>query len=152
MFFWKKKKLTHRDGAITLLFLLYYSASQVVLDSTRYDAIYFRSNGFVSVVQILCACAIVMTIAVLSVRYWKAGGWRRGCATLWLACAALIGGAGYMEYYVQRHGNQAVFAYSVMSGCLTGVLVLTTALWAVTRRREVLRSMPTIYPSLSDAE
>lgn len=152
LFLWKKKKLTLRDGDITLLFLLYYSASQVVLDSTRYDAIYFRSNGFVSVVQILCACAIVMTIAVFSVRYWKAGGWRPGCAALWLACAALIGGAGYMEYYVQRHGNQAVFAYSVMSGCLTGVLVLTTALWAVTRRREVLRSMPTIYPSLSDAE
>ena len=152
LFLWKRKKSILRNGDITLLFLLYYGASQVVLDSTRYDAIYFRSNGFVSVVQILCAFAVVIPIVVFSARYWKSGGWKPGCAALWVASAALIGGAGYMEYYVQRHGNQALFAYSVMSGCLVGVLVLTTALWAVTRRREILRSQPTIYPILSDTK
>ena len=31
-----------------------------------------------------------------------------------------------MEYYVQRHGNEAVFAYSIMGTCLalTGGLTL----------------------------
>ena len=38
--------------------------------------------------------------------------------------AALLGCAGYMEYYVQRHGNQAALAYSVMSVALCGYLVL----------------------------
>ena len=30
-----------------------------------------------------------------------------------------------MEYYVQRRGNEALFAYSVMSGCLLFVIFLT---------------------------
>ena len=39
--------------------------------------------------------------------------------------AALMGGAGFMEYWVQRHGHQALFSYSVMSVCLIGMIVLT---------------------------
>ena len=42
-----------KDGDTCLIFLLIYGASQVVLDSTRYDSLFFRSNGFVSVVQVL---------------------------------------------------------------------------------------------------
>ena len=53
-----------------------------------------------------------------------------------------------MEYYVQRHGNQAVFAYSVMSACMLGIGVLGTILWYIARMREIPRSLPTIYPSL----
>ena len=41
--------------------------------------------------------------------------------------AALLGCAGYMEYYVQRHGGQALMAYSVMSAGL-GIFVALT-LW-----------------------
>jgi len=44
---------------------------------------------------------------------------------LWIPIAAGIGCGGFMEYYVQRRGNEAVFAYSVMSGCLAGVILLT---------------------------
>ena len=29
-----------------------------------------------------------------------------------------------MEYHVQRHGAEAVFAYSVMSGALTAAVIL----------------------------
>ena len=43
----------------------------------------------------------------------------------------LLGGAGYMEYYVQRHGDQAQFAYTVMSGCLLAVVVLTLLIRAL---------------------
>ena len=48
-----------------------------------------------------------------------------------------IGGAGFMEYYVQRRGNEAVFAYSVMSACLVAVIGLTLLVrqLAVTRER-----------------
>lgn len=114
-----------KDGDTTLLFLLVYGASQVVLDSTRYDSLFFRSNGFVSVVQVLCALGLLLAIIVLSVRMVRAMGFRWWQILFWLLIAAGIGGAGYMEYHVQRHGDQAVFAYSVMSGCLAFVIVMT---------------------------
>ena len=49
----KDPKGRRKDGDTALIFLLIYGASQVVLDSTRYDSLFFRSNGFVSVVQVL---------------------------------------------------------------------------------------------------
>lgn len=119
----KRGKL--RDGDTCLLFLLFYGASQVVLDSTRYDSLFFRSNGFVSVVQVLGALALVLAVILFSRRMVKARGFRAWQIFLWLLIGIAIGGAGYMEYYVQRRGNEALFAYSVMSGCLLFVILLT---------------------------
>ena len=119
----KRGKL--RDGDTCLLFLLLYGASQVVLDSTRYDSLFFRSNGFVSVVQVLGAVALVLAVILFSRRMVKARGLRAWQIFLWLLIGIAIGGAGYMEYYVQRRGNEALFAYSVMSGCLLFVILLT---------------------------
>ena len=119
----KRGKL--KDGDTCLLFLLSYGASQVVLDSTRYDSLFFRSNGFVNVVQVLGAVALVLAVILFSRRMVKARGFRAWQILLWLLIAAAIGGAGYMEYYVQRRGNEALFAYSVMSGCLAVVIALT---------------------------
>ena len=119
----KRGKL--RDGDTCLLFLLLYGASQVVLDSTRYDSLFFRSNGFVSVVQVLGALALVLAVILFSRRMVKARGFRAWQIFLWLLIGIAIGGAGYMEYYVQRRGNEALFAYSVMSGCLLFVILLT---------------------------
>ena len=119
----KRGKL--RDGDTCLLFLLFYGASQVVLDSTRYDSLFFRSNGFVSVVQVLGAVALVLAVILFSRRMVKARGFRAWQIFLWLLIVIAIGGAGYMEYYVQRRGNEALFAYSVMSGCLLFVITLT---------------------------
>ena len=119
----KRGKL--RDGDTCLLFLLFYGASQVVLDSTRYDSLFFRSNGFVSVVQVLGAVALVLAVILFSRRMVKARGFRAWQIFLWLLIVIAIGGAGYMEYYVQRRGNEALFAYSVMSGCLLFVILLT---------------------------
>ncbi len=58
----------YRSGDITLLFLLFYCASQVILDSTRYDSLYLRSNGFVSMVQVLSAVTLAVVLTVLSIR------------------------------------------------------------------------------------
>ena len=114
-----------RDGDTCLVFLLLYGASQVVLDSTRYDSLFFRSNGFVSIVQVLGAVVLVLAIVVFAVRLVKSRGFAWWYVPVWLVQAAAIGGAGYMEYYVQRRGNEAVFAYSVMSACLAAVVALT---------------------------
>lgn len=121
----ERRRNRRRDGDLCLIFLLCYGASQVVLDSTRYDSLFFRSNGFVSVVQVLGALAMVLTIVVFSRRMLQNRGFRFWMVPLWIAMAAGLGGAGYMEYYVQRRGNEAVFAYTVMSACLGGVVALT---------------------------
>lgn len=117
-----------RDGDAALIFLLCYGASQVVLDSTRYDSLFFRSNGFISIVQVLGAVVMVLAVVIFSVRLVKNRGFRWWYVLLWLLQAAAVGGAGYMEYYVQRRGNEALFAYSVMSICLTVVVILALVL------------------------
>lgn len=119
-----------KDGDTCLIFLLCYCASQIVLDSMRYDSLYFRSNGFVSIVQVLGAVCLVLVMVLFSCRLVRSRGFHRCYLLLWGGLAALIGTAGFMEYYVQRHGNRAVFAYSVMSACLTLAVLLTLGIRA----------------------
>lgn len=125
LFFCRKDR---PDGDTTLLFFLFYGGSQVVLDSTRYDSMYFRWNGFVSIVQVVGALALAASIVVFSRRLVRKKGFRPCYALCWGLILCGIGGAGYMEYHVQRHGSQAIFAYSVMSACLLLVAGLTLAL------------------------
>ena len=125
-----------KDGDTCLIFLLIYGASQVVLDSTRYDSLFFRSNGFVSVVQVLGALGLGLAIFLFSGRMVKAWGLKFWQFLLWLPMAACIGCAGYMEYYVQRRGNEAVFAYSVMSGCLVCVILLALLIRSLAVKKE----------------
>ena len=126
-----------KDGNVCLLFLLLYGCSQVVLDSTRYDSLFLRSNGFVSIVQILVAVAIVTTAVIFSVRMVKARKFRPWQIALWVGMLAGLGGAGYMEYYVQRHGNEAAFAYSIMSASLLLVILLVLISWALGKKRKI---------------
>ena len=56
-----------KDGDVALLFLAGYGASQILLDSTRYDSLFMRSNGFVSIVQILGLIALVLALVLLLV-------------------------------------------------------------------------------------
>jgi prolipoprotein diacylglyceryltransferase len=124
-----RKKL--RDGDVTLLFLLMYGACQIILDSTRYDSLFMRANGFVSLVQILGLIALLTAIVLFSVRMVKARGFHWSQILLWVLFLPLMGGAGYMEYYVQRHGDQAAFAYSVMAPCLLGIVLLSIVIRAL---------------------
>lgn len=118
-----------RDGDVTLLFVLCYSASQVILDSTRYDSLYLRSNGFISMVQVLSAVALVSVLVILCVRAIKVQGFRKWMVPSLVMLPVLLGCAGYMEYYVQRHGREAGFAYSIMGSCLAGIVILGLLFW-----------------------
>lgn len=131
-------KKQQKDGDTALIFLLLYGVSQIVLDSTRYDKLFFRSNGFVSVVQVLGALGLLLVIVVFSARMVKARGFRFWNVLVWLGITACIGGAGFMEYYVQRHGDLAAFSYSIMSACLlaaAGLVLLLRKLAQPVRRR-----------------
>ena len=125
-----------KDGDTALLFLLFYCMTQAVLDSTRYDSLYMRSNGFISVVQLTSAVMVVVISAWLSVRMIKARGFRAWYCAIWAAMLALLGGAGYMEYFVQRHGDRAVFSYSIMSVCLASIVALAMFTYIRARKTE----------------
>lgn len=114
------KRKNHRDGHITLKFLLLYCASQIVMDSIRYDGLNLRSNRFISAIQVVCALVLLGILLYLSVKPGK----KLLTVISWLLCLPAFGCCGYMEYYVQRHGDRAVFAYSVMSGCLLIIVFL----------------------------
>lgn len=128
-----KKRKPLKNGDIFLLFLLIYGASQIVFDSTRYDSLFMRSNGFISIVQILGAVGLVLPIVLFSIRMVKKTGMKGGYVVLWVLIVAAISVAGYMEYHVQRHGDQALFAYSIMSSCLAVAVILALVIWSICR-------------------
>ena len=131
------KSVDYRHGEAFGIFMVIYCAMQAVLDSTRYDSLFLRSNGFVSIVQILSAAAIVLVAVIFSVRMVQARKLRFWQFFLWLGMLAGLGCAGFMEYYVQRHGDQAAFAYSIMSAALLAVVLLVLITWALGKKRAV---------------
>lgn len=140
-----EKSQNRRDGDTALVFLLCYGASQVLLDSTRYDSLHFRSNGFVSVVQVSSAIVMVLVVILFAAGLVSTCGWRRKYLILWTVQAGCFGLAGYMEYHVQRHGSQAVFAYSIMGAALTGIVILTLLaryLTILEERKQVQKLFP----------
>ena len=126
-----------RAGDVTLLFGLLYGMSQAVLDSTRYDSLYMRSNGFISVVQLSGAAAMLAVSVIFSLRMVKARGFRVWYPALWLAMLGCLGGAGYMEYYVQRHSDTGLFSYSIMTACLAASAALAIFEYAQIGRAHV---------------
>lgn len=129
LFFWPKARKHVPQGDIFQLFAMVYFASQIILDSTRYDSLYLRSNGFVSMVQVMAAVALAGCIVRVAVRAVKTRGLQKWMFLYWAAFAGLFGLAGYMEYYVQRHGRLAYFSYDVMEHCLVLIVVLGILLW-----------------------
>lgn len=118
-FFYKRRHIPMRagrsEGNTVCLFLLYYSASELVLDSTRYDSSFLPINGFVSFVQIAAAvCMLVLLIrySVLSIRANGRRFWHFLAWFVWLAAGT---GVGIMEYLVQRHGDRYLSCYSAMA-------------------------------------
>jgi len=121
---WARKKPIP-DGDIALLFLSAYCGSQVLLDSTRYDSLFLRSNGFISIVQILSVVVLAVVLILFSVRMVSRRGLKFYHFILWIGFAAALGVACYMEYYVQRHGDQALYAYTVMAAAIGAMLLVT---------------------------
>jgi hypothetical protein len=89
-------------------------------------------------VQILSAVALAAVLITFSVCAVKASGLKNWMIPAWLLLTALLVGAGYMEYYVQRHGREAAFAYSVMCCCLTGIVVIGLLFWfySITKKQK----------------
>lgn len=119
----RKKEIP--DGDIFLIFLLCYCASQIVCDSTRYDALVLRSNGFISMVQVVSLIGLLIPVGIFVFRLVKKTGFKAKYLLIWGAMGAAFGLACYMEYIVQNNGHKALMAYSTMSGCMLVVVALT---------------------------
>lgn len=138
-----------RQGDTCLIFLLCYGASQVLLDSTRYDSLYFRSNGFVSIVQVLGACGLGLAAIVFSVRLVRSWGWKKWFLVLWIGLAGLIGLGGFMEYFVQRYSHKVVTGYSIMAAALAGIIALTLVIRVLAVSGERRMQMQTLWQESS---
>ena len=118
--YFKKKKI--KDGDLFLIFLVTYCCSQIMCDSMRNDALALRSNGFVSMVQIVSAVGLVFSLVIFSIRMVKGGKPKWFHYLLWGGILAMLGIAGYMEYIVQNNSTRSLFAYSVMGTTLAVVV------------------------------
>lgn len=110
-----EKKWGRQRGYVAGLFVTVYSAMEIILDSTRYDSCVLRSNGFVSVVQIVSAVTIVVILAVYCRRSVKANGRHWYHFALWGGYVLSLAAAGGSEYFVQRHRDWFIGCYSVMT-------------------------------------
>ena len=120
-FFYRRRYVPMRagrfQGCTIDLFLLFYSASELVLDSTRYDSSFLPVNGFVSIVQILAAVCMLLLLIRYSRLSIRANGVRWWHWLLWILWIAALGVGGFMEYLVQRHGNWYLGCYAAMGLC-----------------------------------
>ena len=102
------------EGNTARMFLVFYSASELVLDSTRYDSSFLPINGFISLVQIVAAACILGVLIYYSVHSLRANGFRWYHPLLWLRWLVTLAGVGYTEYLVQRHGDWYLSCYGAM--------------------------------------
>lgn len=103
------------EGAPALMVCSMFGASQAILESTRYDSLFFHFNGFVSVVQIICAILLVISIISAFRRYIAICERRGGAVASLVLSILLIGCAGGLEYLVQRYAAYYPLWYSLMA-------------------------------------
>ena len=78
--------------------------------------------------------ALLLPIVIFSVRMVKNMGIKWFHFIFWVLILGMMGLAGYMEYYVQRHGNEALFAYTMMGTGLIVIVLTTLVIRAVGNR------------------
>ena len=116
-----------REGNTARMFLLWYGACELLMDSTRYDSSFMHFNGFVSMVQMISAVSILGVLVYYSIHWVRADGgrptgrhWRS-----WIAWFLTLVIVGMSEYLVQRFGDWYLACYAGMAlGCVLMVLVV----------------------------
>lgn len=114
------------DGHTARMFLLFFSAAEFILDSTRYDSSFMHFNGFVSIVQIAAAVSILAVFIHYSRISVRVNGRRLMHWGLWAVFTLSVAALGVSEYLVQRHGDWYIGCYLAM---LVGVCVLTASVY-----------------------
>ena len=106
-------------GQSALRTYVMYFCAMALLDSARYDASFLRSNGFVSLMQIVSGVFLLLTVIVCIFKLIGKRRFRAGHLLYLLAFLLGLSLTGFMEYYVQRHGNLYISCYAEMAvACL----------------------------------
>ena len=136
---WPMKAGQPRDGNVALMFLAWYSATELVADSTRYDSSFMPINGFVSLVQVVSALALLAVLIVYTVRSVRANGRLARRWFLWIGFWLSVAGTGVVEYLIQRHGDWYLFCYPMMTLCCLVTVLMIYGMYATVcgkRRRK----------------
>ena len=136
-FFFSKRGAEGRiKGHTALMTLTFLSVEKIVTDSTRYDASYFRTNGFVSHTEIFFAACLLAVLIGYSIRSVKRRKINFRHFLLWFWALIMLGAAGFLEYLVQRHGNRFVLCYACMLTALSLVALFIYLLYGFTGKTE----------------
>ncbi len=132
----KRKMLTPcpRSGNVWRMFLLYYGAVEIVVDSLRNDSplMHFhlisylnQYSSFVSLAQVFAAATALYVLVFYSVKSIKANGFSWLHAASWVGFVLSLVGIGYLgEYKVQRTA-QYFKCYSIqILSCLLMVIIV----------------------------
>ena len=128
----RMKRPCRRDGHIFGLFLIYFGAVELVLDSTRNDSSFMhfpgtlkiinKFFGFVSVGQLCSAIIILFIMLYYSKRSIRANGHKAYHVVLWSTYFVSLAIVGVLEYCVQRWSNMHNIIYI---GMVIGALIMT---------------------------
>ena len=99
-------------------YIMYFCA-MALLDSARYDASFLRSNGFVSLMQIVAGVFLLLCVIVINAKLMGGHKFKAGYLLYDLAFLLGLSLTGFMEYYVQRHGNLYISCYALMAAACT---------------------------------
>ena len=132
----KRKMLSPcpRSGNVWNMFLLYYGAVEIVIDSLRNDSplMHFhllsslnQYSAFVSLAQVFAACTALYVLVYYSVKSIKANGFSFWYPLSWVGFAASLVGIGYFgEYQVQRYAKY-FRCYSIqIASCIVMVVII----------------------------
>ncbi|MGI5976820.1 MAG: prolipoprotein diacylglyceryl transferase family protein [Candidatus Limivicinus sp.] len=119
-----------RDGHVARMFLVWYSAIELVADSTRYDSSFMHFNGFVSIVQMFSAFCILGVLIYYSVMSIRVNGHRASQWGIWIGWFLSLVCVGVSEYMVQRHGDLYLICYTTMSLGALGMALTVRAMYS----------------------
>ena len=113
-----------RHGHTARMFLAFYSALELVMDSTRYDSSVFHFTflkglnpyvGFISLIQLVAAICLACVLVYYSTRSVRVNGLGLRHWVLWAGFFLSLVATGVSEYMVQRHGDWYLGCYTVMA-------------------------------------
>ncbi len=116
------------DGHTARFFLLIFSVTELILDSTRYDSSYMHFNGFVSIVQMIAAISVLVLLIYYSRLSIRVNGRSAKHWGLWGVYFLSLVCVGVSEYLVQRHGDWYGRCYFAM---FIGVTVMAASVYSM---------------------
>ena len=138
-----------RSGNVARLFLVFYCAVELVLDSTRADSSFLNFgilqflNPYVSFVSLTQLFAAVALLAVM-IYYSRCSAAANGAKPGWFVLLAvwLLGlvGTGVSEYLVQRYTNRFMLFYLTQSLSVLLMVVSTIIMYITCRERADLQN------------